>query len=888
MAFLAFGVLVITFVVLLPVGVKMYVTSWLKNNGADTADINDIDINLFTGTLRLKGVDIKKGDKVVFGNSDIMVDIGLKNLFKKNVLLERASLSDVVLDIEQSPKGDLRIASYSSKASTTDTKTEELPSEPSAWTFTAKMINLDNVAVRYAMPDLTVNAQIDHMVLERFTTASGPFNGMLELVGQLNGSPVKLTLDKLDVRHGVAVSGDISITDFRLDNLAAILKKSADIEAFTGKAGLDGKINFQLDEEGKILTDYDGIIQVEGLDLALQGTSVSGSVKWQGKSNVQVNKGETDADINGELTLGNTQATLADKTIISLQSATITAQADLAAGTEMRYGGRVDAAVKQFALNKGAESWAAFESLALSGEKKTDEDTFLVENITLDSLNLPASGMQPYAIDVKQLSIPAVSGTLDLAALQITSPEIATVRIVQPPQLQVDIDSISSPAIQVESANSAASSNISLSGINVVSNTSQKADVGLKKLTVSSFSYGPADGTVIDAIVLDLLNADIVVPKAAEVKAAKNEQPADTEVAASGKAENASGAVPLQIGSVTISKDSVVSYRDETSSKIFSVKAQVDELQVKDIDLKTRQKPITYVVKLKVDDYGRLTVDGQAELAPVLKLSQKLSLRNYPAVGISPFIESAAGNSVNSGRIQLFSDFLIDGAKFESENQVVLNEFQTQLANNDQADQFNAKLPLPLDTALYLLRDDKDNIALSVPIGGEFGRMSVGIQDIVITAVSKSLTLALTPYLAYTFLGPTGALVYLGAEVGKSLLDTDYPVIQFETGRSEIPEDQLERLDKIGKSLQKSFSKKSDESISICAKVRQDEAVGKNNDKLSDNEMRKKLFALGDARANAVRKYLVDTYSLDGEKLNSCSPGLLFEKGKKPYVQFMQ
>ena len=89
------------------------------------------------------GVDIKKGDKVVFGNSDIMVDIGLKNLFKKNVLLERASLSDVVLDIEQSPKGDLRIASYSSKASTTDTKTEELPSEPSAWTFTAKMINLD-------------------------------------------------------------------------------------------------------------------------------------------------------------------------------------------------------------------------------------------------------------------------------------------------------------------------------------------------------------------------------------------------------------------------------------------------------------------------------------------------------------------------------------------------------------------------------------------------------------------------------------------------------------------------------------------------------------------------------------------------------------------------
>lgn len=969
---LVFCVLIIAFVSLLPIGVRVYVTSWLKNNGADTADIHDIDINLFTGTLRLKGVDIKKDGKVVFGDSDIMVDIGIKNLMKKDILLEGASLSDVVLDIEQSLKGDLRIASYSSKPST-KTQPKEPSSTSSAWTFTAKKVTLDNVAIRYAMPDLTINAAIEHMVLERFSTGEGPFNGRLELVGRVNDSPVKVTLDKLDVRNGLDFSGNISVTEFLFKNLAPLLKRVADIEHFTGAAGIDGKVDFHLDADGNISADYDGLIKIEALNLVQQDTAVSGTVQWQGKSNVQLKNGKTVVELQGNLALNDlqtalagdmkiaaqsatfaatnadltldsssssrlstsydgvielggfdfsqpgthlstivkwqgkadvqqeagttavgldgtidlddTRAELADEITLALKSAAVTAAADLEIASVLKYGGKVQADIDRFGMNKGQEPWAAFETLALAGKKSIGESPILLENIALKALAMPPSALQPYAIGVEKLSVPVVETTGDFTSYRISSPVITAVNVVQEPQLQVDIASISTPAIEIRSTNNVTASSLSLDGLKIVSSTSQNANVDLKKLTVSDFSFGPESGTVIDAIVFDALKADITVPKFAKAEG-KSEPVA--EPAADGNVEESSGSVPLKINSVTISKDSVVSYRDETLSQPFAVKTMVDEFKVTDIDLENSEKPIRYLVKLIVDDYGQLKVDGQAVMLPDFTLRQKLSLKNYPAVNVSPFLESAMGNRIESGRLQFTSDLSITGAKLQSDNRVTLNEFETKIGNSDQADEFSSNLPLPLGTALYLLRDDKDNISLSIPINGEFGKMKVGLQDILVTAISKSLTVAVTPYLAYTFLGPTGALVYLGAQVGKNLLATELPVIEFEPGQTAIPEDQLEMLNEVGASLQESFAQKAEDTISICAKVRQDEAGDGADGSLSDNDMRKKLFALGDERSNAVRTYLIETYSLDGERLISCSPGLLFEKSKKPYVQFMQ
>lgn len=886
--FLALFLFVGLFLTLLPVAAKYYLASWLTENGADTVEISDIDINLFTGTVSLKGIDVRKGEKVVFEDSDIMVDIGIKSLLKKEVLIENAGLKDVIIDIEQSSEGKLRVASYSTMSSAEEEgrpQPKEIEPVSDPWTFTANKITLENVDVRYAMPDLETNTHINHLSLERFSTGDGPFNGRLEFEGTVNGSPVKILLDELDIRNGIDLSGKVSVNDFVLGNLSEILRKTAGIDQLTGQAGVAGDIDFTLDRSGKITAAYTGSLELHGLDLAQQGNILGGSAGWQGETTVQLENDQTVIQLDGNLGLNDITALLADQTAFSLRAAEVTATTDLHLAKVIDYGGEVQIQAEGFAMKKDSQEQLKLASLSLHGAKASGDDLFSVDNIVLEALNLPSSALQANDIGVKRISIPAVNGSLDLAKISIQSPEIEEIVFKQQQGLNTEIRSIATADIEITALQGAESSKITIEKMRLNLAGAQNADVDLQQLTVSNFSYDPDLGTIIESFDFELLNADYTM-----VEVAASNETVDKQVGnqTEEKETGASEPLALQIGSVMISKDSVLRYRDETLPEPFSVQAEIDQFQVSNIDLKENKQPVDYVVKAMIDTYGRLEINGRVNLAPQFVLDQQLSLKNYPAIGLSPFVEKAAGNRVESGRLQFLSNLKIDGVKLESENQVTLNEFQTHVANDEQADIFNAKLPLPLGTALYMLRDDDETISLSIPLRGELGHMRVGVQDILTTALTKSLTVAVTPYLAYTFLGPTGALVYLGARVGKSLLETDLPDIQFDPGIVEIGDAQIANLDSAAESLKKSFAKDEKNSISICAKVLPDEAAAEGQDSLSDADMRKKLFELGDARSMAVRTYLVEKFALDAERFNSCSPGILFEKGKKPYVQFMQ
>jgi len=66
----AFAVLV---VLTLPIGARLYLQKWLVENGAETATIEKVRFNPFTGTAALQGVDIQKGGQTVFSNSTILL-----------------------------------------------------------------------------------------------------------------------------------------------------------------------------------------------------------------------------------------------------------------------------------------------------------------------------------------------------------------------------------------------------------------------------------------------------------------------------------------------------------------------------------------------------------------------------------------------------------------------------------------------------------------------------------------------------------------------------------------------------------------------------------------------------------------------------------------------
>ncbi len=145
------------------------------------------------------------------------------------------------------------------------------------------------------------------------------------------------------------------------------------------------------------------------------------------------------------------------------------------------------------------------------------------------------------------------------------------------------------------------------------------------------------------------------------------------------------------------------------------------------------------------------------------------------------------------------------------------------------------------------------------------------------------------PYLAYTFLGPTGALAFVGAKVGMSLLDTDLPSLEFDLRSTEITESHLKILDKVGEIIEKDKEK----SYSICAKVglnelskKVDSSKDKKGQDAQSEGVRKELFELGEARSLAVKKYMLSHFKIDEERLLICNPGINFKDSDKPKIEF--
>ena len=91
----------------LPFAAQYYLEHWLVENGADQADFKDIDINLFTGAVELKGANVKIGGRTVIADSDISVDVALLPFFNREATVQRATLDGVQLEIESKPEGSL-------------------------------------------------------------------------------------------------------------------------------------------------------------------------------------------------------------------------------------------------------------------------------------------------------------------------------------------------------------------------------------------------------------------------------------------------------------------------------------------------------------------------------------------------------------------------------------------------------------------------------------------------------------------------------------------------------------------------------------------------------------------------------------------------------------
>lgn len=348
-----------------PLILRVGLEKWLLANGADQVRISGVRLNPLAGSLSIRGVEIVRDSKKVVRDSETTLEIELVGLFRKKAILRRATLRGVVVDLEQHADGSWRYGFFTPPSSA-----EEKPPEPeqqsfSPWILGAEEILVSDSQVHLKIPDLELTLKVDSLRLSELSTATGAQPAKLVFSGSINGAPVSLDLDSLQLLRHPSLSGTVDIREFQLTWLADFLKPY--LGPFTGAATVNGVIRLSLGPDTDLDVDYDGHITLEQGDLGGDSWGVRGKkVSYSGKARFQMPpRGAMVVDVNGRLE-GNGVAVTVPKADLQIkqQHLVVKGPVQVHIGDEVRVdsgatvsAGKTDLTLSILAIGDTALSW---------------------------------------------------------------------------------------------------------------------------------------------------------------------------------------------------------------------------------------------------------------------------------------------------------------------------------------------------------------------------------------------------------------------------------------------------------------------------------------------------------------------------------------------------
>jgi hypothetical protein len=614
-------------------------------------------------------------------------------------------------------------------------------------------------------------------------------------------------------------------------------------------------------------------------------TESHGSMTWQGRVDYQTKGSDGELLLDGKLGGKELAALFTDSQLaISQQSLTFTPQSlRVNIGEEIRLGGNAELAGKIFAVNSQGIAMVEVKKIEATGIGGGDKGGLKVGQIAVSGTRMPSGKEQPVTVDVPVITVYNIVSpdflSATIAGITVKEPVVRNAKeksvLAKVDTIAVNSIRLANPlAVKVDSVTAGQGAFLQQQG------KAAKPLITLNEARVNTIEWSAAQGVFLDTITLDTARAAFVREKT--VDKAKKEKPK--------KKKKETGKSPLpkvRINSIAVTGNSGFTFEDKTTSQPFFTEFVLQKAEVKDIDLAAPDKPFPHELKGVFDTWSPLDISGTcAPLAEKFVINSKIRMRNYSLEKISPYVIDTIGTEFIDGQLYITTDLTIDGDTLDLDNNIVCREIKSKTVSEEA--QGALSLPVPLDMALSMLRDSNGDIDLDMPLSGTLDDFSVGTADIIITALSKAIVTAVTPYLAYSALGPAGAAAYVALKAGQKAMEENFPVLEFAVQETALTAEHTKELQAIGVAMEKD----SKQDYSICSKAMVwefDAGMSKTaeNEKkvLADSSKRKKLLQLSQVRAENCRDFLLKNYTLDTEHLLICPPSINYELEGKPMVK---
>ncbi len=1018
-----FGTLLL---IAMPFGIEYGFKRYLLSQGADQADLEDVNFNPFTGRLVVKNLIVKVGAEQVLNVSEAGFTLDWSPFFKKRFILEKVDLSNSTITIEELPDGRWRIGGLSPAPS------EDKSTAPS-WGFGLAELQIQNSMVKLRSAQLTTELKIEQARLVRLRSWLPDQKARLEFRGQLNDGKLQFKGDFSPFGNGTAVDGSVKLSGLTLTPFAQVI--AADPSTLQGRLDADvtilGKISaeqrFSYDQKGRVVLHqirtrfggltvadeditWDGTVQVKlpAASDALQ-ISVAGQLEgnggfvnptpdklgfqhkglvWNGKFILDRKTQTADYNFDGALALqdfkmatpemnlaeenlrwdGNVRIAVPD----SPDALNVTAAGKLAG--KGASGASLDSPSANFKLQSSGLDWNgefAFTAKKETADVKLDGDLkfaklevatpdvllaeedlgwsgdlqlllpensaaqrlttngslesrrqriFLVrENLNLANENLSWKGRFVCGLQDVTAGL-AAEGDLSLTDLAITA---APKKLKLLASKAVNLKSIKGDAATQFSVATAKITGLDLIGQagspekdSLFSASEVQVDTvkleRLKTLSIESARIVAAKGVLHHKNDGHWRYIDDLTAFMADSGSSAQKKPSQNRAAqkAQAPAKEEDVEFGIRIGSLEIVGDSVVHYEDETVSPTFSTEVRLKEARVTDINSAKpdQASPVSLVAESR--KYTHLKLQGNVQpFGERISMDLKGKIKAVELPPLSSYAAKTLGYNLISGEMDADIDLKIAVGKLQGEGNLKFYNPIVEAVDPEKM-KSEAGRPIPLQSALKLLRDNDDDVRLKIPISGDVSDPKFSISDAINQAFINGLTMATLSYMKY-MLGPYGmaiGIVELGAKFGqKALTGIRLKPVDFQPGASDLDPAAMEYLGKVAAILKE----KKDLRLRLCGWATDSDRMGpreaaadtpaapsgaeksgpdgqivasKDDHFPLSNEA---ILALAEQRANRIEDILVSQHGIKNKRIFICTPEIDEHPEAKPRVEIV-
>ncbi|KGK00752.1 DUF748 domain-containing protein [Thalassotalea sp. ND16A] len=261
---------ILLFLVLFPIAFKFWLIAKITDQGFETAQIEDVDINIFTGQVALKNVYLfhQGTEKLALG--ELKVDYRWQGIFSGGLTTELVEISDANMTIREDDNG--QIEAIIPIINTNNQQANSVDSKPT----TLNLPNLDVDLVRFnnitAIIDVANFQSVFKINSFRLTRASTWHDNPVELAlhGQLGEAQIDVDLSAQPLIKQPSVKGRISVQGFQLKSLHNLLPRP--IKDLSGRIDSNISISGIRHDSDSLSFDISGQLNTSKLQAELPGT----------------------------------------------------------------------------------------------------------------------------------------------------------------------------------------------------------------------------------------------------------------------------------------------------------------------------------------------------------------------------------------------------------------------------------------------------------------------------------------------------------------------------------------------------------------------------------------------------------------------------------------